>query len=371
MTSFIPLHTADKYASSGNGAIERLCGSDSTSSFEAVHPISYIDVSVAMGATFQGLLAGCGSAPAVSSTAQPASTTQAPTTTAAPAPTPAPAPELVPVNATLWYELRFPNLVAASYNLADVQFETSLSLAIANTMAQQGLSNVKCLVSNLRAGSVVATVGLFMTDVGQLENVRQFGNNHITKVSWQGDSPTVQGTPTLDVGYATAAASTTATAGTVSSLPVYTIDQVRDHNSNTDCWMAIHGKVYSFMGAGGAHPAGNFLSLGLCGVEASATFDLHHPLSYVGVAALKKIGGAQVGTLSSASAVDAGRLYPRPSPIQVLPNIQVTLTGGSTDFLQKHNLGRDCWMALHGEDSCLQGGTFNFCVMSKVITRFH
>lgn len=103
------------------------------------------------------------------------------------------------------------------------------------------------------------------------------------------------------------------------------------------------------MGAGGAHPAGNFLSLGLCGVEASATFDLHHPLSYLGISALKKIGGAQVGTLSSASAEDAGRVYPRPSPVQVLPNIQVTLSGGSTDFLQKHNLGRDCWMALHGD----------------------
>ena len=97
-----------------------------------------------------------------------------------------------------------------------------------------------------------------MTDVGQLENARQFGRNHFTKVSWLNDSPTVQGTPTLDVGYATSTASTAGTAGTGTSFPVYTINQVRDHNSNVNCWMAIHGKVYSFMGAGGAHPAGNF-----------------------------------------------------------------------------------------------------------------
>ncbi|CAK9007872.1 unnamed protein product, partial [Durusdinium trenchii] len=346
MTAYVPLHTADKYASAGNGAIERLCGSDATAAFEAVHPISYIDVSVSLGAIYQGLLAGCGAPPATASTTQPPTTTAAATT--AP-PSPAPSPEMVPVNATLWYELRFPNLVAATQNLGSVQTETSLSVAVANTMAQQGLSNVRCIVSNLRSGSILATVGLFMKDVGQLEHVQFFGRNHMTKVSWLGDSPTVQGTPTLDVAYATSPTPTQASTATTSSLPVYTIDQVRDHNSNVDCWMAIHGKVYSFMGAGGAHPAGNFLSLGICGVEASATFDLHHPLSYLSVSALKKIGGAQVGTLSSASAEDAGRTYPRPSPVQVLPNIVVTLNGGSTDFLQKHNLGQDCWMALHGD----------------------
>lgn len=347
MTSYIPQHTADKWASAGNGAIEKLCGTDATVAFQDVHPISYIDVSVALGAVDLGLLAGCGgtggqSTPSVLTTTPTPATSTTTATTAA-----APPPELVPVNATLSYELRFVNLLAASYDLTSLQTETSLSVAVSHAMAQQGLSNVRCLVSNLRAGSVRATVGLFMTDVGQLERVRQFGKNHMTSVVWDGQSPTVEGTPTLDVAYApaTAAASTTATAP---SLPVYTIDQVRDHNIKVDCWMAIHGKVYSFVGAAAAHPAGNFLSHGICGVDASSTFDLHHPLSYLSVTALKKIGGAQVGTLSAASAPDAGRAYPRPSPIQVLPNIEVTLTNGGTDFLQKHNQRTDCWWALHG-----------------------
>ena len=343
VTDYIPQHTADKWASSGNGAIERLCGTDATVAFQDVHPISYIDVSVALGAVDLGLLAGCGGQTSGQGTPSILTTTLTPASTTTATTAPAPLPELVPVNATLWYELRF-NLLAASYDLTSLQTETSLSVAVAAAMGQQGLSNVRCLVSNLRAGSVRATVGLFMTDVGQLERVRQFGKNHMTRVVWDGQSPTVEGTPRLDVAYAPLAAAPS----TKASWPVYTIDQVRDHKSNVDCWLAIHGKVYSFIGAGGAHPAGNFLSHGICGVEASATFDLHHPLSYLSVSALKKIGGAQVGSLSAASAPDAGRAYPRPSPIQVLPNIQVTLTSGGTDFLQKHNKREDCWWALHG-----------------------
>ncbi len=184
-----------------------------------------------------------------------------------------------------------------------------------------------------------------MTDVGELERVRFFGSNHFSKVTWLNGSPTVVGAPTLEVGYSPKPPSTASGA----SLPVYTIDQVRDHNTRTDCWMAAHQKVFSFVGAAASHPAGNLLSLGLCGVEASATFDMHHPLSYLSVSALKKIGGAQIGTLSAASAENAGRAYPRPSPIEVLPNIHVSLTDGSTDFLQKHNLETDCWMAFHGD----------------------
>ncbi|CAJ1422932.1 unnamed protein product [Effrenium voratum] len=37
-----------------------------------------------------------------------------------------------------------------------------------------------------------------------------------------------------------------------------------------------------------------------------------------------------------------------PSPVKVLPNIEVALDGGGTEFLQQHNLESDCWMSLHG-----------------------
>ena len=35
MTTYVPIHTGDRYAPAGQGAIEKLCGMDSTSAFEA------------------------------------------------------------------------------------------------------------------------------------------------------------------------------------------------------------------------------------------------------------------------------------------------------------------------------------------------
>ncbi|CAE7522704.1 Duox2 [Symbiodinium natans] len=336
MTTYIPFHTGDRYTPpGGKGAIEKLCGTDATAAFEAIHPASYIDLSVRTGAVLLGELAGCGR-----DTATAESTTTQTTTAAA-------APVEVPQNATMWYNLSFPNLLASSVDLTSTQTEAALAIQVQHAMSAQGLVNVKAVVSNLRPGSIKATVGLQMSDIGQLDQVRLFGSTKMNTVAWMGDTPVVEGTPQLEVAYASAPAPVPAAPG--ASMPVYTIHQVNDHNTELDCWMAAHGKVFSFVGAAKAHPVGSFLSLGLCGVDATSTFDLHHPLSYLGKAPLSRIGGGQIGTLSSASGPDAPKTYPRPSPIHVLPNIEVALTGGSTDFLQKHNLETDCWMALHGD----------------------
>ena len=62
------------------------------------------------------------------------------------------------------------------------ELRTSLAIAVQDTMARQGLTNVKCFVTNLRAGSIQATVGLYMSNVVELEQVKWFGGNHLTKV---------------------------------------------------------------------------------------------------------------------------------------------------------------------------------------------
>ncbi|CAJ1422933.1 unnamed protein product [Effrenium voratum] len=207
-----------------------------TAKQQAVHPISYIDVSLRIGAVYKGDYAGCsGGGGGASPSPAPSPATTATTSTTAPTVV----PDVVPSNATLWYELRFPNLVAASHDLTSVQTETSLAIAVQDTMARQGLTNVKCFVTNLRAGSIQATVGLYMSNVVELEQVKWFGGNHLTKVSWLGDTPTIQGQPTLEVGYS----QPVAPAPPPTNMPVYTIDQVRDHTTSTDCWMAAHGKA--------------------------------------------------------------------------------------------------------------------------------
>ena len=117
MTSYIPFHTGDRYTPpGGQGAIEKLCGADATAAFEAIHPISYMDLSIRTGAVLLGDLAGCGAAPAA-----PQQTTTATTTTTTPAPA-------VPQNATMWYNLSFPNLLASSVDLTSAQTEASLAI---------------------------------------------------------------------------------------------------------------------------------------------------------------------------------------------------------------------------------------------------
>ena len=74
-------------------------------------------------------------------------------------------------------------------------------------------------------------------------------------------------------------------------------------------------QVFSFVGAAKAHPVGSFWTLGLCGTDASATFDLHHPMSYLGKAPLRRIGGGQIGTLSSAALLHLQRRKKFPKEI--------------------------------------------------------
>ena len=98
-------------------------------------------------------------------------------------------------------------------------------------------------MSNLRAGSIKATVGFQMADIGQLDAVRLFGTK-MNSVTWMGDAATVEGSPQLEVSYGGQAAQQLPG----SALPVYTIHQVQDHNTELDCWMAVHGKALSYSG---------------------------------------------------------------------------------------------------------------------------
>ena len=58
---------------------------------------------------------------------------------------------------------------------------------------------------------------------------------------------------------------------------VYTLEEVSEHDEETDCWMAIDGKVYDVTEyiASGDHPGGQGLVRG-CGIDASDLFTGPH-----------------------------------------------------------------------------------------------
>ena len=59
-------------------------------------------------------------------------------------------------------------------------------------------------------------------------------------------------------------------------LPKLTMDDVRQHNSEDNCWIAIHGKVYDLTDFAEEHPAGPESILELAGQDGTEAFQAVH-----------------------------------------------------------------------------------------------
>lgn len=75
---------------------------------------------------------------------------------------------------------------------------------------------------------------------------------------------------TAVVGVAAPASATVATA------KKYTVKQVKKHNSPTDCWSIVDGKVYNLTAWIDRHPGGSGRIIAMCGKNASAAFNGQH-----------------------------------------------------------------------------------------------
>ncbi len=58
-----------------------------------------------------------------------------------------------------------------------------------------------------------------------------------------------------------------------SAKKLYTLQQVAAHNKPSDCWMAIHGKVYDLTAYLPEHPSRPEVIESWCGKEASNAYD--------------------------------------------------------------------------------------------------
>lgn len=62
----------------------------------------------------------------------------------------------------------------------------------------------------------------------------------------------------------------------IKDLPLYTLEEIAQHNVREDCWMVFEGEVFDFTSVFGAHPGGvDTLMLG-CGKEATNLFESTH-----------------------------------------------------------------------------------------------
>lgn len=67
----------------------------------------------------------------------------------------------------------------------------------------------------------------------------------------------------------------------------YSLAEVSNHDSATDCWLAINGKVYNMTKYVSRHPGGHMILMG-AGRDATALFESHHPLKVTQNEALLK-----------------------------------------------------------------------------------
>lgn len=65
---------------------------------------------------------------------------------------------------------------------------------------------------------------------------------------------------------------TNKTTQTTSTAKTYTLAEVAQHSTATDCWMVIEGKVYNATPAVGTHKGGEVILQG-CGIDATKLFN--------------------------------------------------------------------------------------------------
>ena len=78
-------------------------------------------------------------------------------------------------------------------------------------------------------------------------------------------------TPTVTNNQTTSTPSNNSTVPTAKSL-VLNMAEISKHNSSSDCWMLISGKVYDITNFFGSHPGGNRVMAQTCGTNATDAY---------------------------------------------------------------------------------------------------
>ncbi|MFZ2151145.1 MAG: cytochrome b5-like heme/steroid binding domain-containing protein [Candidatus Absconditicoccaceae bacterium] len=104
-----------------------------------------------------------------------------------------------------------------------------------------------------------------------INNMEKEGENVFKETKKQIQSPSNNNTPKTPKPVVTPTPTPTS--------PSYTLQDVKNHNTKSDCRTAINSKVYNLTSAFGKHPGGDTLLASLCGIEGTAKFNGQHGAS--------------------------------------------------------------------------------------------
>lgn len=82
------------------------------------------------------------------------------------------------------------------------------------------------------------------------------------------------------------------------AVTTYTAQQVSQHNTAINCWTIVNNKVYNLTSYISQHPGGQSAILGLCGIDASTTFNAKHGSSSAANAALATLYVGDLGIVT-------------------------------------------------------------------------
>ena len=92
----------------------------------------------------------------------------------------------------------------------------------------------------------------------------------------------------------TSTPSKSATASPSSTAKTYTMAQVATHNTASDCWTVVSGKVYNVTSWESRHPGGAARIVAMCGIDATSAFQNQHDSQ---PRPNEELSGFQIGTL--------------------------------------------------------------------------
>lgn len=125
----------------------------------------------------------------------------------------------------------------------------------------------------------------------------------------------------------------------------YTLAQVAEHKTATDCWTVVNGAVYDMTKFVQQHPGGPDRIIALCGIDGTSAFRGQHD----GAAKPNNaLAGYEIGKLAGASAAPS-------AAISASPTTSASPASYTMNDVKKHNVAADCWSAVDGNVYDLTG----------------
>merc|ERR1719326_2200987 len=117
------------------------------------------------------------------------------------------------------------------------------------------------------------------------------------------------------------------------------MDEVAKHNTEDDCWVVLHGKVYDVTDFLEDHPGGATSIVAYAGKDASKPFDMLHSMDLL----TKYADDYVVGVVADGTATTA--------TTAAKSSDGATASGGviTMDEVAKHSTKDDCWVVIHGK----------------------